>query len=414
MKLADLLAEMDRDDIDRLAHEHARADEDTPLAQLLGTIEGVLKSHRFLQDFLINRQPPTFAIATLLLDAPDHELPLATFREAVTEETWRVCAAIDAGEILARNDQLRVYRKVLYQARSNDLMIDDSESAILGVLREELEVAQVEHFLIEHHSDLREFWRRDEAFVREMHALRSAGIIHVRDGKVILPEDLVRAVQLVLGIDMPRPSARRLFGHLSNAELREALGAVAAPISGSKEERIERLIAHMTQTRTVLRLRSTSLEHLRDICKDVGAMSSGAKEEVVDRLVSHFASSRDLHRESEAPPPPVQEPRELDEYRFGRLFSRLRGLELGAVLGQFDLRRSGTKEQQVQTLWEAHRAETTLLGALSNADLEGILRRLDLKPTGPKAERMQRLIEHFREGDPLPAEQLEQGAEPLL
>jgi hypothetical protein len=398
VKLADLLAEMGKDDIDRLAHEHARADEDMPPAQLLGTIEGVLKSHRFLQDFLINRQPPTFAIATLLLDAPDHELPLTTFREAVTEETWRICAAIDGGEILARNDQLRVYRKVLYQARSNDLVIDDSESAILGVLREELEVAQVEHFLIEHHSDLREFWRRDEAFVREMNALRSAGIVHVRDGKVILPDDLVRAVQLVLGIDMPRPSARRLFGHLSNTELRDALGAVAAPISGSKEERIERLLAHMTQTRTVLRLRSTSLEHLRDICKDVGVMSSGAKEEVVDRLVSHFAASRDLHRDSEAPPPPVHETRALDEARFVTLFLHLRGHELAAILGQFELRRWGPKEQQIQTLWGSHRSEETLLAALSNPDLEGILRRLELKPNGPKPERIRRVITHFEAG----------------
>jgi hypothetical protein len=395
VKLADLLAEMDRDDIDRLAHEHARADEDMPPAQLLSTIEGVLKSHRFLQDFLVNRQPPMFAIAKLLLDAPNYELPVATFRDAVTEETSRICAAIDAGEILARNDQLRLYRKVLYQARSNDLMIDDSESAILGVLRDELEVAQVEHFLIEHHSDLREFWRRDEAFVREMNALRSAGIIHIRDGKVILPEDLVRAVQLVLGIDMPGPSARRLFGHLSNNELRDALGAVGAPTSGSKEERIERLVAHMTQTRTVLRLRSTALERLREVCKDVGAQSSGAKEEVVDRLVKHFAANRDLHRESEAPPPPVQEPRHLDEAQFLTMFLHLRGQELGAILAEFELRRLGPKAQQIQALWGSHLSEESLLAALSNPDLEGILRRVNLKPNGPKPERIRRLIDHF-------------------
>ncbi len=397
MKLADLLAEMEREEVERLAHEHARADEQMPHAQLLATIEGVLRSHRFLQDFFVNRQPPTFAIVTLLLDAPGYELPLSGFRELVTEETMRHCTAIDAGEVLARDEQLRVYRKVLYQARSNDLLIDDSEAAILGVLRQELDIAQVEHFLIEHHSDLREFWRRDEAFVREMHALRSAGIVHARDGKVVLPEDLVRGVQLVLGIDMPRPCARRLFNHLSNVELHDALVAVDAPSSGSKEERIDRLLAHMTQPRTVLRLRSTPVEHLREICRDVGASSSGAKDEVVDRLVTHFAAGRDLRRETEPPPAVIQEPRQLDEDRFTTLFVRLRGHELGAILGEFELRRWGPKEQQVRTLWTSHRSEETLLGALSNPDLESILRRLELKVSGPKPERIRRIIDHFRD-----------------
>lgn len=394
MRLADLLTETSLDDLDRLAHEHARAEEHLPRPDLLQTIEGVLRSHRFLQEYFLNRQPPTFSILVLLLDSEDYSLPAAGFRDAVLAETDRLCQAVEKGELLDRDDQLRVYRRVLYQARSNDMVIDVSEASILGVLRQELEIAQVEHFLLEHHPDLREFWRQNEAFARELHALRSAGIVYVREGKTLLPEDLVRSIRQVLGIDMSRPSARRLYGYLTHHDLHEALAAVRAPTSGSKEEKIDRLVARMVQPRVVLRVRGIGLERLREVCKEIGAAVSGSKDEVVDRILAHVAAGRDILREPE-PAPPIQDDRSLSEERFRLLFSRLRGHELATILAQFDLRRWGTKEQQIRTLWDSHRAETTLLNALSSTDLEVLLKRLDLKTRGSKLERAQRAIEYF-------------------
>lgn len=396
MRLADLLSDTSIEDLERLAHEHARAEEHLSRPFLLQTIEGVLRSHRFLQEYFLNRQPPTFAIVLMLLDSEEYALPVDGFRDAVLAETDRLCQAVEAGDLLERDDQLRVYRRVLYQARSNDLLIDASEASILAVLRQELGIAQVEHFLLEHHPDLREFWRQNEAFARELHALRSAGIVHVRDGKTLLPEDLVQSIRQVLGVDMSRPSARRLYGYLSHQDLHEALAGVRAPTSGSKDEKIERLVARMVQPRVVLRLRSIGLERLREVCKEIGAAVSGSKDEVVDRIVAHVAAGRDILKEPEpAQTPPVQETRTLDEERFRFLFGRLRGHELGTILSQFDLRRWGTKEQQIRTLWEAHRAEESLLNALSSADLEGLLKRLELKTRGSKTERAQRAIAHF-------------------
>lgn len=395
MRLADLLSGTSIEDLERLAHEHARADEHLSKPFLLQTIEGVLRSHRFLQEYFLNRQPPTFAIILMLLDADDFAMPVDGFREAILAETDRLCQAVEAGDLLDRDDQLRIYRRVLYQARSNDLLIDVSEASILGVLRQELGIAQVEHFLLEHHPDLREFWRQNEAFARELHALRSAGIVHVRDGKTLLPEDLVQSIRQVLGVDMSRPSARRLYGYLSHHDLQEALAGVRVPTSGSKEEKIARLVARMVQPRVVLRLRSIGLERLREICKEIGTAVSGSKDEVVDRIVAHVAAGRDILREPEPAAPPVQEMRSLDEGRFQLLFSRLKGHELSTILSQFDLRRWGTKEQQIRTLWEAHRAEETLLNALSSPDLEGLLKRLELKTRGSKVERAQRAIEYF-------------------
>jgi hypothetical protein len=401
MKLSDLLSELSQEELERLAHEHAYADESLTRAQLIGIIDGVLRSHRFLQEFLLNRQPPAFAIVTLLLNAPEFALPTAGFRDAVLAETTRICSAVDSKEILARDEQLRVYRRVLYQARSNDLLVDRSEAAILGVLRQELEIAQVEHFLIEHHADLREFWRQDEAFMRELHALRSAGLVYVKDGMTLVAEDLVNVMRTVLGIDMSPTAARRLYSYLSNQDLYEALAAIHAPTSGSKEERIERLVAHMAQPRTILRIRAISLDELRAMSRTIGTNVSGSKDELVDRIVAQVAAGRDLRKEPD-PPPLIQEPRELNEVAFASLFSRLKGYELAAMLATFDLKRWGTKEAQIQTLWEAHRSETTLLESLSNADLESLLRKLELRHQGTKIERIQRLINHFAQAPQIP------------
>jgi hypothetical protein len=394
MKLADLLAETSQEDLERLAHEHARADEQMPRALLQSTIEGVLRSHRFLQQFLMNRHPPTFAALMLLLDADSLSLPASSFKQVVMDETQRICGLMDSREILARDDQLRVYRKVLYQARSNDRLIDESEASILSVLRQELDITHVEHFLIEHHADLREFWSQGEAFLRELNALRSAGIVFFREGMMLLPEDLARVLRQVLGFDMSREGAKRLFAKLTNPELHEALTAIQAPTKGGKDERIERLIAHMAQARFVLRLKCFGLERLRELCREIGATIGGVKDDLVERIVAHVASGRDILREPE-PEPPVQEPRKLDERRFVALFSRLRGHELGAVLAEFELRRWGSKETQTKELWEAHRSEETLLNALTSSDLEGLLKRLEIKAAGSKAERIQRAIEHF-------------------
>lgn len=391
MKLVDLLSEATNEELERIAHEHARAQEQRSRPHLLDTIEGVVRSYRFLQEFLYNRQPPAFAIITLLLEEPAYSRPATGFREVVASETERICRSIESGEILKRDDQLRVYRRVLYQARSNDHRIDEREWDILGVLRDELNVSQAEHFLIEHHPDLREFWQQEGAFVRELHALRSAGIVFVRDGLTMLPEDLVGVIRQVLGIDMSTQSAKRLYLRLNGQELYDALARMSAPTSGSKEERVARLVTHMAQPRTVLRF--LALEALRRICRDFDVAVSGSKDELVTRIVDHVTSGRDIAPQP-IPPAPVKEERRLNQMQFERLFSCLRGHELASVLGAFDQPRWGSKSRQIQALWETPYSEATLLGCLSGHELETLLDRVELRPGGTKAERIARLLEH--------------------
>ncbi len=393
MNLTDLLAKATREDLERLAHEHARADESMPRAQLLDTIAGVLRSHRFLHDYLFNRLPPTYAIITLLMDADGFSLPATSLRGAVTAETMRIRAALDSKTLLARDDQLRVYRRSLYQARSNDRQLDASESAILGVLRQELEIQPFEHFLLEHHADFREFWSQDEAFLREINALRSAGILFVSEGHFVIPTDLVKTIRRVLGVEMRGPSMRRLLvDHVNSAEMQEALAEVGLPTAGSRDERLERLMLHLVQPRVVLG--ELTADRLKRIAGDVGATTSGNREALIERIIRRIDGGHDIAVPAEPAAPPV-EPRQLDEARFTRLFAVFRGHELADVLAEFDLKRWGTKAQQIQTLWGSHRAEATLLDALSSADLVVALERIHAKTQGTKVDRIQRLVEHF-------------------
>lgn len=395
MKLAPLLAALTDEDLERLAIEHVRTDEKLPRPQLCNFLEGALHSYRFVNDFITNRQPPTFALLTLLLNASGYELPREGFRERVMAETKRLADLIDSGDLLARDGQLHLYRGALYEARRNDLDLNSSEAALLALLRRESGIAQVEHFLIEHHQDLREFWDKDDCFVHEENALRSAGLVFVRDERVVIPEEVAPAIWQTLGIDMPTDSARRLLGYLSSSDLASALAESGSRTSGSKDGRLERILTERIQPRVVLR--SVGLPTLKDICRAAGASVTGNKDELVERIISHFAQRKD-QQEEEPVEPPRREQRRLDQERFEALFSALLHQELTDILRRFpDLRQTGTKEVRIKTLWQAHLAEHTLLGELMNRDLEDVLHRLGLRLGGSKNERIGRIIDHFVE-----------------
>jgi hypothetical protein len=393
MRLAALLAALPQDELEHVAAEHIRAPETTGKHALCAMLESTIKSFRFVQDLVYSRQPPTFAILLTLLETKDHRFPSAQLRETAMATTQRFVASIDAGDILARADQLRLYRRVLYHARRSDLDIDASEATLLAVLRRELGIAQVEHFLIEHHAELREFWNRDHSFLQELHALRSAGVVFAYGADTVLPADLVPMLRQALGLEMSSADCARLYGYLSNQDLGEALAAAQMKTSGSKEDKLQRLLGQLVQPRFVLAY--VSLAGLRDLCREIGTTTSGTKEQLVDRILAHISAGRDDEVE-EPPPPPVEEPRALDEKRFKALFSSLRGQQLAAILAAFpDARQSGNKEQRTAVLWELNRSELTLLSVLTNRDLEETLWRLRLKSAGSKKERIDRVVGYF-------------------
>jgi hypothetical protein len=398
MRLAPLLAALPDQELDKLALEHIRSDERPSRIQLCTLLESAIRSYRFVNDFVTNRQPPSFSILALLLESAEYKVDQAGFRERVLADVKSISQLVDSGDLVARKDQLRLYRKALYEARRNDLDLNSSEAALLAVLRREEQIAQVEHFLVEHHQDLREFWDRPESFDHEMTALISSGLVFSYQGSFLIPADVAPAVWQTLGIDMPTDSLRRLYGYLSNSDLADVLERAGTRVSGSKEVRLERLVTERIQPRFALQF--VALSTLKDVCRETDASVSGNKDELIERVIAHFAEGRD-QRVDEPAPAPVKEDRHLNELQFKTLFSALQQQELIDILRrQSDLRQSGTKEVRIRTLWESHFSEKTLLGELMNRQLEDVLHRLGLRLSGSKDVRIQRLIEHFAGSSP--------------
>jgi hypothetical protein len=393
MRLGPLLAGLSDAELDRLALEHVRTDERPSRGQLCILLESAIRSYRFVHDFVINRQPPTFAILTLILESEEYQTSIINFKERALAETNKIAEQLSNGELISRKDQLRLYRKALYEARRNDLDLNASEAALLAVLRREERIAQVEHFLIEHHEDFKEFWDRDDSFVHELNALRAAGLIFVHEAKFIIPSDVAPAVWQTLGIDLTTDSARRLYEHLSNSELAEILDAAGMRSSGSKEVRLDRMLTERVQPRFALE--HVGLSTLKDICRESEAAVAGTKDELIERIVVHFAQRKDQVAEDTVEVARVED-RALAEHRFVMLFAAMSHLELTDILRRFpDLRQTGTKERKISTLWDSHLAETTLLGELMNRQLEDLLSRIGLKIGGSKNSRIQRIVEHF-------------------
>lgn len=393
MRLAPILAALSEEQLQRISQEHIRTEERLSHAQLCNHLESSIRSSRFLSEFIINRSPPTFALLCALLEGPEFSLPSDELRQKATDETDRICAQLDRREILERDDSLHVYRRLLYEARRSDADINTSEASLLGVYRTEHEISMVSHFLIEHHSDFREFWKREDSYEHELGALRAAGIVFARDDRVVLPEDLVVGVMNALGLDMTSDATRRLLEHVTGGDMAQLLEQQQVRVSGSKAERTERILNERIQARVILS--SLGIGTLRDLCKEVGVASSGLKDELVERLTGHFAAGKDMV--VEAPPPePLKEPRVLDEHQFRLLFGALKNQELVDILRRREgLRQAGSKEQRVATLWAAHVSEENLLGELMNRDLEDVLQRTGLRLSGSKPERIARLINHF-------------------
>jgi hypothetical protein len=412
MRLAALLAEQSDADLQRLAMEHVRTDEKLARPQLCNFLEGALRSFSFVSSFIVNRQPPTFAILTLLLESQGYERPVIGFKEAVMNQTQRLVDLIEQAELLARDSQIRLYRRSLYEARRNDLDVNASEAALLAVLRREQKISQVEHFLIEHHKDFHEFWNREGSFAQEVNALRYAGIIFLLNDRVMIPEEVAPAVWQTLGLDMPIESARRLFGYLSNSELVDVLEAAGARVSGTKEQRLERLVIEHIQPHVALC--TIGLQTLKDICRATEASTSGNKDELITRIIGHFAQGRD-QIEPDTVVVRIPESRRLQSDQFETLFGALQHQELSDILRrQPDLRQTGTKETRIHTLWEAQLSEATLLGELTNRQLEEILQRLGLRISGAKKARIERIVTHFEHALPTVATRTKSEEEPVV
>ena len=143
--------------------------------------------------------------------------------------------------------------------------------------------------------------------------------------------------------------------------------------SGSKQDRVERIVLQRNQPSVVLR--HASLEELRELARDTGFRPYGSKDDLLQRVIRQFAVGADAGRGDEPleePTARVAEARALSIDQFTAFFGSLRGHELAQILEAFpDVRQSGSKETRVGTLWDASLSEATLLASLRSSALRG-------------------------------------------
>lgn len=408
MKLRDIFLQMPEEALEHLARERLSQVTDIRLPQtvLVDELAEVLGSSAYVSTHVGLRHPPCFAILDLLMNAPDHTLPTEGFRQKVQDATERMVSLANRSPIFPKPKNYNLYLKMLYEAWDYEQDINPSEANLLRVLREELGISLMEHFVIEHHSLLHRFWRNEQAYEEERNHLRGAGILFAIENGYVLPEETVVLIRRAWGTELSEQQFRRLLDALSNEDLRRILEAEGLNVSGTAEEKKSRILENYVLPRGALA--SLRIDSLRESARRLGCRANGAKEEVIENIIDWLDNDEDLKAQATAETAAteekkisVSEPRELSNETFADLLGRLTNDSLYDILSRLtDLRKSGTKEERVKRLLESPFSEHTILMKLNNEALHDLCRQLGLSPYGPKEEKIARLVEAYRNFTP--------------
>ncbi len=393
MRLGQLIGELDSRELEEVAHRVIPGAAELPNHLWPHNLESILRDTGEVEQTVNARRPPVLATLIYLLETEGHSAGTADLAEPVMALTKKWCRQVSRGELLGRDGQCRIYRRVLTAAWQSDLELDSSETALLGLLRKELGMTRVEHFLLAHHRDIQPFWRHGDPLSWTLDALRKRGILYARGEDIVLPEELVPHVRRALGVEMSRAPAARLYGNLSRADLRAALADLHLRVAGSKSEQVQRLVDNLAPASSVVS--QVGIFSLRKLARHVRCRTSGSKEELVFRLTSHFDAGLDLAEAPADEPEPEPEEKALDDESFFALFGLLTGRQLETLCIRFGLRHSGPKRKKLGYLRSSRFAESTLLRKLRNPELIYMLGRCELDKGGRKAQRADRLVAHF-------------------
>lgn len=402
MRLSELIALLSPERLAELARAAVPGADELNPTEWPRKLELVLVQTGYIEQVVLALRPPVASVLLRLLESDAHVIDRETAAADVAKETEQWCQRVTATELGHRlADRSLLYRKMLEAAWANDLTLDQSELRMLRLLREQLGLFRIEHFLLAYHASIQPYWRSEDEFGRVVQALLQAGVLfEPEEGRLVLPREVIPNVRRALDVDVPRSAARRLLARLdSGAHLKPALDDHDLQTSGSKQDRIDRIIEHFVPMHRVVD--TMHIAAARELVRSLGLPVTGSKEELVNRIVDHFANQRDIAQvESEPDDGEEREPRELGRDAFASLFEGLKGHQLHTLLMRLELRTSGSKDTRITTLWESPYSETTLLSKLKGPELEELLARNELFPRGSKAEKVARLIAAFRGAQP--------------
>lgn len=396
MELQDILSQYSDENLDRLAQD--KVDEVSslrlPRAVLIQEIVAALSSLSYVARILAPSRPPTYAFLKILMDAPDHIIPINQCRTAVIERTNRLAKRAESRDSLPKNKDFDLYLMILYAAWEDDGYVDRSEALLLGALRKELGIWMREHLFLEHHPLVRPVWDTDTAFEDVRDHLLSTGLVLIHGEYYVLANSVREQIRRTWEIDLEDDSYARLLNQLSNAKLRQILESSGLRLSGTKEDRVEAIIRGLVPPTEILI--SLSLPELKDLAQNCRLRTSFPKAELLSSIIACFDSGQDITEEQDDAqldiPEPDPEDKELDDQQFRTLFEGLTGDLLYDILASKQLYKSGSKIDRVHRLFECRWSERSLLSSLRHTDLSGLCRKHALPIYGLKRDIIDRLI----------------------
>ncbi len=236
-------------------------------------------------------------VLEIILNAPGYMMSDRELAETVQQQEQSLLDFVASGDALQYADDrsVDIFETVLSVAYEDDEITRD-EFQILLKLRQKLGLSRKQHRLIE--AKMGFFPKRN----RQLHTvsdvndalnyLQRQGIIfycnRAEDGCcVVLPEELQPGVKLALNIELSDNAKRLLWTTLPNTMLRSILRLHNLPVSGTKEDMVERLLFAEAKVGESLDLLTS--EELYEICSNLpGVKVSGSKQARIERIIAHF------------------------------------------------------------------------------------------------------------------------------
>jgi hypothetical protein len=392
MRLQDLLSQYPDEGLDQLARD--KLDEITnvrlPRTVLEREIAGALSSFSYVAEVLGGSHPPTYAFLKLMMEADGHAVPAAGFKELVLERTDATTQRAATGSDLPDRKEYGPYRALLMAAWQFGGRINESESNLLEAYRSAVGLSMREHLLLEHHPEVRPVWDSPRAYESARNYLLARGIVLATEDQYVLPDEVRLQVRRYWGMELHDADYRRLLDHLTTRQLREVLEAAGLQMSGSKEERRERVIAGLVAPSTALD--RVSIVDLKSVARDIGLRVSLSKAELVSQMIAWFDGRREDRGGDTGDNASVSSARRLQDGDLLALLLKLSANQLYEVSASLGIGRSGSKIERAQRLVASQYDEATILAQLRRRDLVRLCRKLGLAVSGLKEELIDRLV----------------------
>lgn len=397
MKLKEILEKYSDPAIDQIATD--KVDESAnlrlPRSVIVQEIHAALSSLSYVASALAPSRPPTYAFIKLVLDTPNHLQNVEGFQEKVLSTTKEMTQRAQSGKSLSAEKNYQLYINVLKNAWESDNEIDRSEAQLLEALRNELGIWTREHLILEHHPDVRQLWDNPSAYVSARNHLLLTGLVLTYENNYVIADEVAIQIRRSWGIDLERDSYTRFLNLVKNEQLHMVLNNTGLQVSGTKDERIERIVNALIPPIELLSF--IQIEDLREFCRNNGIQVSGRKSEVISNIIDFFDRDLDLQKEiveeEISPLPSGPEERELSNDVFTKFLQNLTNDQLYDVLSQSFLKTSGVKEEKIKRLIESPWSDISIINRLRKSDLSELCRKLGIQISGVKNELVDRLIE---------------------